>query len=58
MADFNPIQNLHEEVSLQMIPHDPYDLHKGFKVAVQTPFGIAWTNFTEDFLAARYVILP
>jgi hypothetical protein len=56
MAYLNPTQNLNEEASWQMTPHDPHNLHKGFKVAVQTPFGIAWTNF--DLRAARYVILP
>jgi hypothetical protein len=58
MAYLNPTQNPNGEVSWQMIPHDPNDLHKGFKVLAQTPFNIPWKNFTENFLAARYVILP
>ncbi|KAE9366710.1 hypothetical protein N431DRAFT_471745 [Stipitochalara longipes BDJ] len=48
----SPSSNISGDV-WQLSPNDPYDLHKGFKVSVQTPYGIASTNFSEAFLATR-----
>lgn len=53
MDYLNSANRIYGEISWQMIPQDPFDLHKGFKVAIQTPLGISYMDYTQGFLATR-----
>jgi hypothetical protein len=51
MDYLNSANRTYGAISWKMIPEDPFDLYKGFKVAIQTPLGISYMDSTQVILA-------